>query len=70
MTFDEKIGLLHGPMALPYSKPSGEAVPIPEAAIPAAGYLRSTKPTRAWGSPTPMGYGPAMWRLRCPRAWR
>jgi beta-glucosidase len=39
MTFDEKIGLLHGPMALPYSKPSGEAVPIPEAAIPAAGYV-------------------------------
>jgi len=39
MTLDEKIGLLHGPMALPYSRPNGEPVPVPAAAIPAAGYV-------------------------------
>jgi beta-glucosidase len=39
MTLDEKIGLLHGPMALPYRRPNGEVVPIPKAAIPAAGYI-------------------------------
>jgi beta-glucosidase len=39
MTLDEKIGLLHGPMALPFSRPNGEPVPIPAAAIPAAGYV-------------------------------
>ena len=39
MSLDEKIGLLHGPMALPYRRPNGEAVPVPAAAIPAAGYI-------------------------------
>jgi len=39
MSLDEKLRLLHGPMALPYSTPNGEPVPIPAAAIPAAGYI-------------------------------
>ncbi len=39
MTLDEKLGLLHGPMALPYVAPDGTAVPVPPAAIPGAGYI-------------------------------
>jgi len=39
MTLDEKIGLLHGPMALPYARPGSEPERLPAAAIPAAGYI-------------------------------
>lgn len=39
MTLEEKIGLLHGPMALPFVGPDGVAVKVPEAAIPAAGFI-------------------------------
>jgi len=39
MTLQEKLGLLHGPMALPYVAPDGTAVPVPPAAIPGAGYI-------------------------------
>ncbi|MGD2133135.1 MAG: hypothetical protein PVI23_10110 [Maricaulaceae bacterium] len=36
MTLDEKIALLHGPMALPFGP---DADPLPRDAIPAAGYF-------------------------------
>jgi beta-glucosidase len=39
MTLDEKIALLHGPMALPFVGRDGVAVAVPAAAIPAAGYI-------------------------------
>jgi beta-glucosidase len=39
MTLSEKIGLLHGPMALPAPVPGLGAYPIPKEAIPAAGYI-------------------------------
>src|ERR1700683_1032474 len=39
MTLPEKIGLLHGPMALPAPVPGLGAYPIPKEAIPAAGYI-------------------------------
>jgi beta-glucosidase len=39
MTLDEKLGLLHGPMALPYVAPDGTPVPVPAAAILGAGYI-------------------------------
>jgi beta-glucosidase len=39
MTQQEKLGLLHGPMALPYVAPDGTTVPVPAAAIPGAGYI-------------------------------
>ena len=39
MTLEEKLGLLHGPMALPHFAPDGTADPVPPAAIPAAGYI-------------------------------
>jgi beta-glucosidase len=39
MTLSEKIGLLHGPMALMAPVPGLAAYPIPKEAIPAAGYI-------------------------------
>jgi len=39
MTLDEKIALLHGPLAMPFVGLDGVAVPVPEAAIPAAGFI-------------------------------
>ena len=39
MTLDEKIGLLHGPLAMPFVRPDGVTVPFPEAAIPSAGFV-------------------------------
>jgi beta-glucosidase len=39
MTLDEKIGLLHGPMALTWVSRDGTAPKIPPEAIPAAGYV-------------------------------
>ena len=39
MTLEEKIALLHGPMPLPFVSRDGVALPIPEAAIPAAGFI-------------------------------
>jgi len=39
MTLQEKLGLLHGPMALPHVREDGTPVPVPAAAIPGAGYI-------------------------------
>ena len=39
MTLQEKLGLLHGPMALPHIARDGTSMPVPPAAIPAAGYI-------------------------------
>jgi beta-glucosidase len=39
MTLDEKIGLLHGPMALPFTAHDGTHVSVPTEAIPAAGFV-------------------------------
>jgi beta-glucosidase len=39
LTADEKLGLLHGPMALPHVAADGTPQPVPSAAIPAAGYI-------------------------------
>jgi beta-glucosidase len=39
MTLDEQIGMLHGPMALPFSLPGRAAIELPPQAIPAAGYI-------------------------------
>ena len=39
MTLDEQIGILHGPMALPFSIPGRAAIELPAEAIAAAGYI-------------------------------
>jgi beta-glucosidase len=39
MTLDEKIGLLHGPMALPWTSPGGVSLAVPADAILAAGFV-------------------------------
>jgi beta-glucosidase len=40
MTLDEKIGLLHGSVALPWKGADGVQMPVPQGAIPAAGFVR------------------------------
>ncbi len=39
MTLDEKIGLLHGSIALPHTGSDGVAFKVPDAAIPSAGFI-------------------------------
>ena len=42
MTLDEKLAWLHGPMAVPWTSHAGVYYPVPDGAIPAAGYVPGT----------------------------